>query len=236
MEMDFHCVVMQGPFWSHTSYCILKRGEGLGSSVCLLYIKALISLRTLHSHNSITSPSPITMGIWISSSEYSGKPKGWDHCRYKCEQAPISSSGCLHTHSTASSFSASPCYHFIHSITLGFTRPGQSSVNSISYLAYSVFPSPLLRPRRPTRKHQCVHFCKVPSLSLSGSSFLGPFWNRVDGNEMGTFWHHWLTWCPCSLLLLQMDWSEIPPDWQVFLIGGSLWFSRTFTSWGSPMS
>ena len=29
---------MQGPFWSHTSYCILTWGRA-GSSVCLLYIK-----------------------------------------------------------------------------------------------------------------------------------------------------------------------------------------------------
>ena len=55
MEMDFHNVFMQGPFWSHTSYCILKKGEGLRSSVYFLYIKALISLRTLLPHNSITS-------------------------------------------------------------------------------------------------------------------------------------------------------------------------------------
>ena len=68
----------------------------------------------------------------------------------------------------------------------------------------------------------CIHFCKVPSLSLSGSSFLGPCWNRVDGNEMGKFWHHWLTWCSCSLLLVQMDWSEIPPEWHVFLLWGIL--------------
>ena len=55
MEMDFHSVIMEGPFWSHTSYCILTLGEGLGSSVYLLYIKALISFRRLHPHNSITS-------------------------------------------------------------------------------------------------------------------------------------------------------------------------------------
>ena len=46
-------------------------------------------------------------------------------------------------------------------------------------------PSPLLRPRGPTRKCRCVHFCNVPSLSLSGSSFLGPCWNWEDGNDMG---------------------------------------------------
>ena len=126
--------------------------------------------------------------------------------------------GCRRPLSTASSSPASPCSHSTHSITLGFPSPGQSSVSSTSYSAYSVFPSPLLRPRGPTRKCRHLHLCKVPSLSLSGSSFLGPCWNRVDGNQMGTFWRHWLTWCYCSLLLVQMDWSEIPPDWQVFLL------------------
>ena len=76
----------------------------------------------------------------------------------------------------------------------------------------------LLVMLQQTRKCRHLHLCKVPSLSLSGSSFLGPCWNRVDGNQMGTFWRHWLTWCYCSLLLVQMDWSEIPPDWQVFLL------------------
>ena len=46
-----------------------------------------------------------------------------------------------------------------------------------------MFHSPVLRPRGPTRKCSCVHFCKVPSLSFSGSSFLRPCWNRVDGNK-----------------------------------------------------
>ena len=111
-----------------------------------------------------------------------------------------------------SSFPASPCSHSIHSITLGFTSPGQSSVSSISYSAYSMFPSPLLRSREPTRKCRCVHFCNVPSLYLSGSSLLGPCWSKGDGNDMGKFWHHWLTWWCCSIFLVQTDWSEIPPD------------------------
>ena len=130
--------------------------------------------------------------------------------------------GCRRPLSTASSSPASPCSHSTHSITLGFPSPGQSSVSSISYSAYSVFPSPLLRPRGPTRKCRCVHFCKVPSLSLSGSSFLGPCWNRVDGNEMGKFWHHWLTWCCSSPLVVKRDWPGIPPDWQMSLLWGTL--------------
>ena len=112
----------------------------------------------------------ITMGIRISSYKIAGGHKGWDHSRQKRELAPSSSTGSLHPHSTASSFSVSSCNYSIHSITVGFTRPSQSSVNSISYSAYSMFPSPLLRPRGPSRKHWYVHFCKVPSLLLSGPS------------------------------------------------------------------
>ena len=144
--------------------------------------------------------------------------------------------GCRRPLSTASSSPASPCSHSTHPITLGFPSPGQSSVSSTSYSAYSVFPSPLLRPRGPTRKCRCVHFCKVPSLSLSGSSFLRPCWNKVDGNEMGKFWHHWLTWCCCSLLLVQMDWSEIPPDWEVFPLRGILVIFQDFHKLGILMS
>ena len=175
------------------------------------------------------------MGIRISSYEISGGHKGWDHSRYKHELPLSSSSGCLHPHSTASSFSASPCNHSIHSITLGFTRPSQWIVNSISYSAYSMFPSPLLGRRGPTRKHRCVHFCKVPSLSFSGSSVLVPCWNRVDRNEVGKFRHHWVTWCSA------FSWSrwtdlKFPLTDKCFSCGVSLWLSRTFTSWGSPMT
>ena len=226
MEVDFHSMIMEGPFCSHTSYCILTRGEGLGSSVCLLYIKALISLRRLHLYNHHLTKAPpldtITTEVRISSYEISGEHKVWDNSRSKGELTSSSSSGCLHPHSTAPPFSAPPCNHSIHSITLGFTRPGQSSLNSISYSAYSMFPSPLLRPRGPTRKQWCVHFCKVPSLSLSGSLVLRPCWNRVAGNEMGKFWHHWLTWCCCSSLVVKRDWPGIPPDWQMSLLWGTL--------------
>ena len=36
MEMDFHSMVMQGPFWSQTFYCILTWGEGSGD-LCVSY-------------------------------------------------------------------------------------------------------------------------------------------------------------------------------------------------------
>ena len=108
--------------------------------------------------------------------------------------------GCRRPLSTASSSPASPCSHSTPSITLGFPSPCQSSVSSFSYSAYSMFPSPLLRPRGPTRKCRCVHFCKVPSLSLPGSSFLRPCWNRVDGNEMGIAFS-WSRWTDLKLPL-----------------------------------
>ena len=147
-----------------------------------------------------------------------------------------SSSGCRHPHSTASSFPASPCSHSIHSITLGFTSPGQSSVSSISYSVYSMSPSPLLRPRGPTRKHRCLHFCKVASLSLSGSSFLGPCWNR----EMVTRWES-SDITDLHGAVVAFSWSrrtdqKFPLTDKSFPCGISLWFSRTFTSWGSPNS
>ena len=177
-------------------------GEGLGA-LCVSYIYK----RSSHWRGSIL----------INPSLHKGTTYGWEsgfhHMKFlgdaKAETIADTnvnwlfllrwlSSPTLHW----SSFPASPCSHSIHSITLGFTSPGQSSVSSISYSAYSMFPSPLLRPREPTRKCRCVHFCKVPSLSLSGSSFLGPCWNRVNGNKMGKFWHHWLTWCCWSLFLV----------------------------------
>ena len=37
MEMDFHSVVMQDPFWSHTSYCIVTRGRARELRVSLIY-------------------------------------------------------------------------------------------------------------------------------------------------------------------------------------------------------
>ena len=159
----------------------------------------------------------------------------------KVETIADTNMNCLHpppvavfTHTPLHPHFLQPCNHSIHSITLGFTKLGQSSVKSVSYSAYSMFPSPLLAPRGPTRKHRCVHFCKVPSLSLSESSFLGPCWNRVVGNEMGKFWHHWLTWCYCSLLLVQTDWSGIPPDWQVFLLWGILVIIQDIHKLGNP--
>ena len=187
----------------------------------------------LHQLTKAPPMDAISMGIRMSSCDIPGdtrlRPEG-----HRRELAPSSSMGCLHAHPTAPPFSASPCNHSIHSVTLGFTKSGQSSVSSISYSAYSMFLSPLLRPRGPTRKHRCVHFCTVPPLSLSGSSFLGPWWNRVDGNDMGKLWHHWLTWCSCSLLLVQMDWSEIPPDWQVFLLWGVLVIFQDIHKLGIP--
>ena len=157
------------------------------------------------------------MRIRVSSYEISGGHKGWDHSRCKGDLAHPPqglSSPTLHC-ILISCITLQPFHASHHS---GF--PKSRSVKCQLHLIFSLLTVSLspTEARGPTRKCRCVHFCKVPSLSLSGSSFLGPCWNRVDGNEMGKFWHHWLTWCCCSLLLVQMDWSEIPPDWQVFLL------------------
>ena len=81
MEMDFHSsvMVMQGPFWSHNSYCILTRGRAWEHCVSLVYksthfIEEGPSLQLHH----LTKTAPrvtITMGIRISSYEISGGHK-----------------------------------------------------------------------------------------------------------------------------------------------------------------
>ena len=118
--------------------------------MCLLYIKTINSLRRLHPHSSITSQRP---HLWM--------PFPWEsafhHMKFlgdtKAETIAdtkviwlILPRGCRRPLSTASSSPASPCSRSTHSSTLGFPSPGQSSVSSISYSAYSLFPSPLLRP------------------------------------------------------------------------------------------
>ena len=66
-----------------------------------------------------------------------------------------------------------PFHTFYHS---GFHKSGQSNVSSSSYSAYSMSPSPLLRPREPTRKYRCVHFSRFvlsPSLDLHSLGHVG---------------------------------------------------------------
>ena len=82
------CRVLSG----HTLPTVSSHGGGFGSSECLLYIKALISLKRVPSlqlyHLKKAPPrGNITMGIRISSYEISGGHKGWDHSRYKGELA-----------------------------------------------------------------------------------------------------------------------------------------------------
>ena len=80
MEIDFHSRVMQGPFWSHTLYCILTRGRARELCASLIYtsthlIEEASSLQLHH----LTKTAPrvtITLGIRISSYEISGGHKG----------------------------------------------------------------------------------------------------------------------------------------------------------------
>ena len=143
----------------------------------------------------------ITMGIRISSYEISGGHKGWDHGRYKGELAhPPAVAVVTHTPLILiSCITLQPFHTFYHS---GFHK--SRSVKCQLHLIFSLF-NVSLSPAEAQGTYQEIQMCpffKVPSLSLSGSSFLGPCWNRVNGNKMGKFWHHWLTWCCWSLFLV----------------------------------
>ena len=179
-------------------------------------------MKKLNTYNSITSQRP---HLWIPQPWESG----FHHMKFlrDTEFETIADTSMNWLHPAVAVFTHTALHpHFLHHLatipyilSLWVSQVQVSQVSTPSHIQpIQCFTLPLLRPRGPTRKHQCVHFCKVPPLSLSGSLFLGLCWNRVDGNEMGKFWHHWLTWCSCSLLLVQTDWSEILPDWQVFLL------------------
>ena len=89
--MDFHSVVMQGPFWSHTSYCILTQGWAQDLCASLIYKSTHLIEETpsLQLHHLTKAPPrvTITMRIRISSYDISGGHKGWDHSGYKGELA-----------------------------------------------------------------------------------------------------------------------------------------------------
>ena len=91
MEMGFHSVVIQGPFWSHNSYGILTRGRAQELCASLIYKSTHLieEASSLQLHHLTKSPpmDAITMGIRISSYEVSGGHKGWDRSRYKGELA-----------------------------------------------------------------------------------------------------------------------------------------------------
>ena len=77
-----------------------------------------------------------------------------------------------------------PFQSFYHS---GFHK--SRSVRCQLHLIFSLF-NVSLSPAEAQGTYQEIQMCpffKVPSLSLSGSSFLGPCWNRVNGNKMGKF-------------------------------------------------
>ena len=91
MEMGFHSVVMQGPFWSHNSYGILtrRRAQELCASLIYKSTHLIEEASSLQLHHLTKAPpmDAITMGIRISSYEVSGGHKGWDRSRYKGELA-----------------------------------------------------------------------------------------------------------------------------------------------------
>ena len=171
MEMDFHSGVMQGPFWSHTTYCILTRGRVRGVWVSLIYksthlIEEASSLQ-LHHLTKAPPMDAITMGIRITSYEVSEGHKCWDHSRYKCEPAhppPVA----VVTHTPLiliSCITLQPLHTFYHS---GFHK--SRSVKCQLHLIFSLF-NVSLSPAEAQGSYQEVQMCPF----LQGT-FSIPLW------------------------------------------------------------
>ena len=169
--MDFHSVVMQGPFWSHTSYCILTRGRVRGVWVSLIYkithfIEEAPSLQLHH----LTKAPPrvtITMRIRISSYEISRGHKAWDHSRYKGELAhPPAVAVVTHTLLILiSCITLQPFHTFYHS---GFHK--SMSVKCQLHLIFSLF-NVSLSPAEAQWTYQEVQMCP-----FFQGSFSLPLW------------------------------------------------------------
>ena len=167
MEMDFHSSVMQGPFWSHNSYCILTRGRAWEHCVSLVYksthfIEEGPSLQLHH----LTKTAPrvtITMGIRISSYEISGGHKGWDHSGYIGELAhPPAVAVVTHTPLILiSCITLQPFHTFYHS---GFQK--FRSVKCQLHLIFSLF-SVSLSPAEAQGTYQKVQMCPFLQCSFS---------------------------------------------------------------------
>ena len=159
MEMGFHSMVMQGPFWSHTSYYILTWGRAWELCVSLIYISGHLIEEgpSLQLHN-LTKASPrgnITMGIRTSSYEISGGHKGWDRSRYKGELAlppPVA----VVTHTPLiliSCITLQPFHTFYHS---GFHK--SRSVKYQLHLIFSLF-NVSLSPTEAQGTYQEMQMC-----------------------------------------------------------------------------
>ena len=169
--MDFHSGVIQGPFWSHTSYCILTRGRVRGVWVSLIYkithfIEEAPSLQLHH----LTKTAPrvtITMGLRISSYEISRGHKAWDHSRYKGELAhPPAVAVITHTLLILiSCITLQPFHTFYHS---GFQK--FRSVKCQLHLIFSLF-NVSLSPAEAQWTYQEVQMCP-----FFQGSFSLPLW------------------------------------------------------------
>ena len=234
MEMDFHSGVMQGPFWSHTTYCILTRRESSGAP-CVSYIKALISLKRLHPYNSITSQRHhLWMGLRISSYDISGGHKGWDHSGYKGELAhPPALAVITHT----------PLHpHFLHHhaaipYSLWVSQVQVSQVSATSHIQpIQCFPLPCWGPGNLPGSADVSIFSRFllsPSLDLHSLGHVGAeetvtTWESSDITDLhgAVVAFSWSRRTDLKFLLTN----------KYFPCGVSMWFSRTFTSWGSPTS
>ena len=240
MEMDFHSGVMQGPFWSHNSYCILTQGRAREHCVSLVYksthlIEEGPSLQLHH----LTKTAPrvtITMGLRISSYEISRGHKAWDHSRYKGELAhPPAVAVVTHT----------PLHpHFLHHLaaipyilSLWVSQVQVSQVSAPSHIQpIQCLPLPCWGPGDlPESADVSISamFLLSPSLDLHslGHDGTGKMVMRWESSDI-TDLHG---------ALLAFPWSRrtdlrSPLTNKCFSWGVSWWFSRIFTSWGSPNS
>ena len=230
---------MQGPFWSHTSYCILTRGRARELCASLIYTSTHLieEASSLHLHHLTKAPpmDAITMGIRITSYEVSEGHKCWDHSRYKREPAhppPVA----VVTHTPLiliSCITLQPFHTFYHS---GFHK--SRSVKCQLHLIFSLFNVSLF-PAEAQGTYQEVQMCPF----LQGSFSL-PLWIFIPrarleegrGWQDGKFWHHWLTRCCRSPLVSRRTDLEFPLTDNCLTCGAPLWFSWTFTSWRYPTS
>ena len=180
MEMDFHSGVMQGPFWSHNSYCILTWGRVRELWVSLIYKSTHLIEEgpSLQLHN-LTKASPrgnITMGIRISSYEISGGHKGWDRSRHK-RALVLPPPVAVVTHTPLiliSCITLQPLHTFYHS---GFHKSRSSQVSAPSHIRpIQCLPLPCWGPEDlPGSAHVSISamFLLSPSLDLHSLGHVG---------------------------------------------------------------
>ena len=175
------------------------------------------------------------MGIRITSYEVSGGHKYWDHRRYKCELAlPPPVAVVTHT----------PLHHFLHHLaaipyilSLWISQVQVSQVSTSSHIqSIQCFPLPCWGPGDLPGNVDVSIFARFllsPSLDLHSLGHVGTGvmvmrWESSDITDLHG-------------AVVAFSWSrrtdqKFPLTDKSFPCGVSLWFSGTFTSWGSPNS